>query len=324
MTLGLETLGFKDFLSVGELSRDATLSLFQTAAAAKAHPRAYAQALAGKAVVMLFEKPSLRTRVSFEIGIARLGGHALYFDHSKERIGERESVFDYAKNLERWCDAVVARTYSHEVLEQLGAFARVPIVNALSDEFHPCQALADLFTLQERIGPLAGRRLAYVGDGNNVCSSLILLAATMGMHVSVVSPDGYAPPSEVLADVRERAANSGGSLTLATDPVKVRGHDAVYTDAWTSMGWEAEAQKRRKVFAGYQVDTDMMECAGPEALFMHCLPAHRGEEVTDEVIDSPRSIVFDQAENRMHAQNALLMHLLCAQGAETSSHRTTK
>lgn len=310
MMIDTLTLASKDLLTVAELSAAEVGAIYRTASAFKRRPAEFAGALAGKSVVMLFEKPSLRTRVSFEIGIAKLGGHALYYDHSKERIGERESIYDYARNLERWCDAIVVRTYSHEALEQLAGFSRVPVVNALSDDFHPCQALADLFTLQERCGALAGKRLAYVGDGNNVCSSLILLASALGVHITVIAPDGYAPPTEILDQVRARAEASGGSLTLTSDPMKVRGHDAVYTDAWTSMGWEAEAQKRRKVFAGYQVDADMMACAGPGAFFMHCLPAHRGEEVTDEVMDSPRSIVFDQAENRMHAQNGLLIHML--------------
>jgi ornithine carbamoyltransferase len=315
MTAGIVNLSSKDLLTVAELSAVEVGAVYRTAAAFKGSPADFARALAGKSVVMLFEKPSLRTRVSFEIGIAKLGGHALYYDHSKERIGERESIYDYAKNLERWCDAIVVRTYSHEALEQLAGFSRVPVVNALSDDFHPCQALADLFTLQERCGKLAGKRLAYVGDGNNVCSSLILLASALGVHVTVIAPEGYAPPTEILDLVRTRAEASGASLTLTADPMRVRGHDAVYTDAWTSMGWEAEAQKRRKIFAGYRVDSDMMACAGPGALFMHCLPAHRGEEVTDEVMDSPRSIVFDQAENRMHVQNGLLIHLL--------AHRST-
>lgn len=310
MTTTIGRLGFEDYLTAGEPTAAEVAALYATARRVKDSPAAFAGALGGLSVIMIFEKPSLRTRVSFEAGIARLGGHAMYFDHSKERIGERESVYDYAKNLERWVGAIVARTYSHQVLEQLAEFARVPIINALSDEFHPCQALADLFTLSERLGPLSGKRLAYVGDGNNVCCSLLTLSATLGLHVTLVAPEGYEPPEAVLDDVRRRAAASGGSLRLTADPLQVRGHDAVYTDAWTSMGWEAEAQQRRRDFAGYQVDSDMMACAGPGALFMHCLPAHRGEEVTDEVVDSPRSIVFDQAENRLHAQNALLLHLL--------------
>ncbi|MDX2115796.1 MAG: ornithine carbamoyltransferase [Planctomycetota bacterium] len=303
-------LGFKDFLTVGELDGPRFETLAQLAASCKRDRARHATALAGRSVVMLFEKPSLRTRVSFEVGIAKLGGHALYYDHSKERIGERESVHDYARNLERWADAVVARTFSHEVLEELAGYSRVPVINALSDEYHPCQALADLFTLREHVGPLAGRRLAFVGDGNNVCASLIILAATLGMRVTVIGPEGYEPAPRVLETARARAASSGGTLQLSADPAAVRGADAVYTDAWTSMGWEAEAQHRRKVFAPYQVTPSLMALAGDGARFMHCLPAHRGEEVTDEVIDSPRSIVFDQAENRMHVQNALLIALL--------------
>jgi ornithine carbamoyltransferase len=303
----------KDFLTAAELDAASANDLIARAIAAKSAPpggESARGALAGRAVVMMFEKPSLRTRVSFEIGIARLGGHALYYDHSKERIGERESVHDYARNLERWCDAIIARTFSHQVLEDLGRFARVPVVNALSDEFHPCQALADVMTLREHAGPLAGKRLAFVGDGNNVCASLMLLAGAMGMHVAVIGPEGYAPRDAVVRLARSRAEAAGGSITLSSDPAMVRGASAVYTDAWTSMGWEAQAQQRRRDFARYQVNADLMRLAGERTLFMHCLPAHRGEEVTDEVMDSPRSVVFDQAENRMHAQNALLVTLI--------------
>ncbi len=307
-----KSLGFKDFLTASELSAAAASSLFASASAFKREPGRFASALAGKSVVMLFEKPSLRTRVTFEIGIARMGGHALFYDHSKERVGERESVHDYAKNLERWCDAIVARTFSHEVVEGLAKHARVPVINALSDEFHPCQALADVFSLHERLGDLRGKRLAYVGDGNNVCASLTILAATMGMHVVVVGPEGYEPADSAVKIARAKVAESGGpgAVTLSHDPAAVKGAAAVYTDAWTSMGWEAEAQERRRVFGPYQVNGEMMARAGDAALFMHCLPAHRGEEVTDEVIDSTRSIVFDQAENRMHAQNALMVGLM--------------
>lgn len=306
----MTTLATKDLLTAAELPASEVLGLFNAASVLKANPARYAAALAGKAIIMLFEKPSLRTRVSFEVGIARLGAHPVYFDHSKERIGERESVFDYARNLERWCDAIVARTYSHPVLEQLAGFSRIPVINALSDEFHPCQALADLFTLHERLGNLAGRRFAFIGDGNNVCASLAVLAPALGVHMTIISPQGYELSEPVLEAARRRAAEGGGSITTTRNPASVAGADAVYTDAWTSMGWEAEAQERRKVFGRYQVDSALMSKASPSALFMHCLPAHRGEEVTDEVIDSPQSIVFDQAENRMHAQNALLLHLL--------------
>ncbi|HBS28167.1 MAG TPA: ornithine carbamoyltransferase [Phycisphaerales bacterium] len=308
----LSPLSFRDALTGGEVTREDARAMFATAASFKRGPAGCREVLRGRSVVLVFEKPSLRTRLSFEVGVAKLGGHAVYYGMTTERIGERESVHDYARNLERWVDAIVARTYSHEVIEQMAQFARVPVINALSDEFHPCQALADLFTLQEHAGPLAGRRLAYIGDGNNVCCSLVLLATTLGLRVTVITPEGFEPPEEVRALASSAAANSGGAFTVTSDPGAVRGSDAVYTDAWTSMGFEHEAQRRRRVFEPYQVNAQLMATAGPDTLFMHCLPAHRGEEVTDEVIDSPRSIVFDQAENRMHVQNALLAHLLCA------------
>lgn len=300
----------KDILTISELGAEDVAAIFETAAGVKREPGAYAGALAGRCAVMIFEKPSLRTRLSFEVGIARLGGHAVFYDHARERIGERESVHDYARNLERWVDAIIARTFSHEILEQLAGYSTVPVINALSDDYHPCQALADLFTLGERVGCLRGKRLAYVGDGNNVCHSLMLLASTLGLRMTVISPEGFGPSPGVLAEARALAGDSGGEVELSCDPGAVAGHDAVYTDAWTSMGREHEAQQRRATFTPYRVDADLMAMAGPDACFMHCLPAHRGEEVTDEVIDSERSIVFDQAENRMHAQNALLLHLL--------------
>lgn len=308
-----------DLLTCGELSFDQVMDIYRTAGQLKERPASFAQSLAGKSAVMLFEKPSLRTRVSFEVGIAKLGGHALFYDHAFERIGERESVHDYARNLERWADVLIARTYSHSVLEDLSRFACVPVINALSDDYHPCQALADLFTLGEKIGPLAGRSLAYIGDGNNVCNSLLLLGATLGLRLTVISPSGFSPPQVVQEQVERAASASGATLTITSDPAAVAGHDAVYTDAWTSMGHEHEAQMRRQTFASYQVNAELMARAssnGRAALFMHCLPAHRGEEVTDEVIDSAQSIVFDQAENRMHVQNALLVHLLAAGGPD--------
>lgn len=304
------SLRAKDILSVAELSSVEAQTLFATAAAMKADPGSFRRALDGRAAVMIFEKPSLRTRLSFEVGIARLGGHAVFYDHARERIGERESVHDYARNLERWVDVIIARTFSHQIIEQLGAFARVPVVNALSDDFHPCQALADLFTLREHIGPLEGRRLAFIGDGNNVCHSLILLGAALGLRLTIISPGGFGPRADILELARTLAHSAGGNIELSTDPRAVAGHDAVYTDAWTSMGQEHAAQQRRMTFTPYRVDAHLMALAGPAALFMHCLPAHRGEEVTDDVIDSPSSIVFDQAENRMHVQNALLVALL--------------
>lgn len=313
MTIDQPMLTGRSVLTVGELDRTEVEAIFATARALKEDYAPYSGALRGKAAVMLFEKPSLRTRVSFEIGLAKLGGYGLFYDHAFERIGERESIHDYARNLERWADVIIARTYSHLVLEQMAEFARVPVVNALSDDFHPCQALADLFTLEEKIGPLEGRSLAYIGDGNNVCNSLVLLGATLGMKVSVISPSGFEPPANVIDTFEKLSTASGATLMIETDPQAVAGHDAIYTDAWTSMGHEHEAQQRRTTFLPYQVNAELMNAAannGTGALFMHCLPAHRGEEVTDEVIDSASSIVFDQAENRMHAQNGLLLHLL--------------
>ncbi len=314
-TVALATNGI---LTGGELPREHVSSIWDLASELKRGYQPFARRLAGKSAVMLFEKPSLRTRVSFEIGIAKLGGYGLFFDHAFERIGERETVHDYARNLERWADVIIARTYSHMVLEQLAQYSRVPVVNALSDDFHPCQAFADLFTLREKLGGLEGRRLAYIGDGNNVCNSLILLGSIVGLRLTVVSPSGFEPPARVLESAREASVISGATLDIASDPGAVAGHDAIYTDAWTSMGQEHEWQLRKQKFNDYQVNAELMDRAttnGTAPLFMHCLPAHRGEEVTDEVIDSPNSIVFDQAENRMHAQNALLMHLLPAGAA---------
>ena len=319
---GVQPLSFKDLLTASELTAAEAQLLYATVASIKREPARYASALAGKAAVMLFEKPSLRTRVSFEIGISKLGGSALFYDHAFERIGERESVHDYARNLERWADVIIARTYSHAVIEQFAAYSSVPVINALSDDFHPCQALADLYTLQEKIGPLAGRSLAYIGDGNNVCHSLILLGATLGLNITVVSPSGFAPREDVLSLVQRACAKSGSTMTVESTPEAIAGHDAVYTDVWTSMGHEHEAQARRQTFLPFRVTSELMElsgsggASGSPALFMHCIPAHRGEEVTDEVIDSPNSIVFDQAENRMHVQNALLLHMLTSDKPE--------
>ena len=303
-------LSCADFLTIGQLSASEINSIFEIAAAYKAEPREFADALAGKTAVLLFEKESLRTKLSFEIGLTRLGAKPFYHDHQKFRIGERESVSDYGKNLERWTDCIIARVYGHGVLEELAAACSVPIVNALSDKFHPCQALTDLFTLSEHIGALAGQRIAYVGDGNNVCHSLMLGAAQLGMHITVIAPEGYQPEEEIIDSAGRLGAGSGASLTITPELDAIADHAAVYTDAWVSMGFEAEAARRHVALAGYQVTPRLMAKAGADALFMHCLPAHRGFEVAPEVIDSPRSIVFDQAENRLHVQNAILLHLL--------------
>jgi ornithine carbamoyltransferase len=274
-----------------------------------------ANALDGRHVALLFDKPSLRTRTTFEIAIRELGGHVVSLQPDVA-LGRREPVADVARNLERWVDAVVIRTFSQQVLQEFAQSAkRLHVVNALTDEEHPCQAIADFLTLQERLGPLRGRTIAYVGDGNNVAASLAHAAARLGVHLHVASPDGYQLPHTVVQQATH-AARFGARLRLFTDAADaVVGADAVYTDTWTSMGQEAEADVRRRIFASYQVNEDLMSIARPDALFMHCLPAHRGEEVTDDVFESPASLVFDQAENRLHGQKALLLMLLAPTAA---------
>jgi ornithine carbamoyltransferase len=269
-----------------------------------------ANALDGRHVALLFDKPSLRTRTTFEIAVRELGGDVVPVQPDVA-LGRREPVADVARNLERWVDAVVVRTFSQQVLQELAdAATRLHIVNALTDEEHPCQALADFLTLQERLGPLRGRTIAYVGDGNNVATSLAHAAAMLGVHLHVASPDGYQLPHSVVQQATG-VARFGARLRLFTDAADaVVGADAVYTDTWTSMGQEEQADERRRAFAAYQVNDDLMSLARPGALFMHCLPAHRGEEVTHEVFESSASVVFDQAENRLHGQKALLLMLL--------------
>jgi ornithine carbamoyltransferase len=266
--------------------------------------------LTDRTVALLFEKPSLRTRVTFDEGITRLGGHAIYLGPEEVGIGRRETATDVGQNLSRWVDAIVSRTFAHATLLELAAAASVPVVNALSDREHPCQALADMLTLRQHLGETRGRTLAFVGDGNNVCHSLLLAGALGGMHLRVATPAGYEPDPQVVAAAVQTAQDLGGSVELLTLPADaVHGADAIYTDAWTSMGAEAEADLRRLRFAGFRVDAALLANA-PDALVMHCLPAHRGEEITDEVLDGPRSVVLDQAENRLYVQQALLVELL--------------
>jgi ornithine carbamoyltransferase len=266
--------------------------------------------LAGRQVALLFEKPSLRTRATFDVGVAALGGHALYLGPDEVGIGRRETAADVGRNLSRWVDAIVLRTFAHETLVELAEAASVPVVNALTDHEHPCQALADLLTLRQHLGRLRGRTLTFLGDGNNVCHSLLLTGALAGMRVRVATPPGYEPDAAVVRDAARIAHGVGGAVELSTEPrAAVRGADAVYTDAWTSMGAEAEADLRRLRFAGFRVDATLLADA-PNALVMHCLPAHRGEEISDEALDGPQSVVLDQAENRLYVQQALLMDLL--------------
>ncbi|MCD6291196.1 MAG: ornithine carbamoyltransferase [Anaerolineae bacterium] len=267
--------------------------------------------LRGKTLGLLFQKPSLRTRVSFEMGMIHLGGHAIYLSPQEVRLGERESVPDVARVLSRYVDGIMARVFDHAHVEQLAAYSRVPVINGLSDYAHPCQALTDVFTIWEKKGRLRGIRLAYVGDGNNVARSLAFAAALTGIEMVAASPSGYALAEETVGRARSLASLGGGSLTLVEDPVEaVTGADVIYTDVWTSMGQEAEAEQRRRVFPPYQVNAELVAHARPDAIVMHCLPAHRGEEITDEVADGPQSVLFDQAENRLHAQKALLVWLM--------------
>ena len=297
----------KDLLTGAEWSPADSRELLQRTADIKARPSRFASVLRGKHIALIFEKPSLRTRVTFEVGIQSMGGDVVFLDHTQARLGERESIPDVARNLECWVQGIVARVYEQRVLEEMAASINIPVVNALSDKFHPCQALADYFTLEEKFGSLKGLKLAYVGDGNNVCHSLLILAARLGVNLRIATPANYAPAPDVLADAKRVAKETRARIELFTDPTgAVAGAQAVYTDSWTSMGFEAEEKVRRNVFKAYQVNRKLMEQAAPGAFFMHCLPAHRGAEVTDEVLDGPTSIVLKQSENRMYVQKAIL------------------
>jgi ornithine carbamoyltransferase len=298
-----------DLLTGAEWSPAHTRELLQLSADVKARPVRYASTLSGKFIALIFEKPSLRTRVTFEVGIQSMGGSVVFLDHTQASasLGARESIADVARNLERWVQGIVARVYHQRVLEEMAANANIPVINALSDKFHPCQALADFFTLEEKFGALRGFKLAYVGDGNNVCNSLIYLAARLGVHLRIATPAEYAPSPEVVADGKRVARESKAKIEVMTDPHEaVSGAMAVYTDSWTSMGFEAEEKVRSAVFQQYQVNAELMALAAPDAVFMHCLPAHRGREVTPEVLDGPQSVVLDQSENRMYVQKAIL------------------
>jgi ornithine carbamoyltransferase len=303
-----EKLGVHDLVSEVELTRGDVELIFRTAQEVKAVPQRFARALAGKQLALIFEKPSLRTRVTFEVGMTSMGGFAVYLDHAKPRLGERESIPDVARNLERWVDGIVARTFSQSAVAELAANASIPVINALTDLLHPCQALADFFTLTERFATAKGLKMAFIGDGNNVCHSLMLIAAKCGARVTVATPEGFEPNPQMVDLAR---AVSPNAVQVVRDPYQaVEGAHAVYTDVWASMGQEHFAHVRSQVFTPYRVTDDLMAAADPSAVFMHCLPAHRGGEVTDSVMDSPRSIVFDQAENRLHVQKALLLLLL--------------
>jgi ornithine carbamoyltransferase len=301
----------KDFLSIRDLSLYEFSQMLDLAAEIKKHPRKFRQALEGKILAMIFQKPSLRTRMTFEAGMLQLGGEAIYLAPSDIQMGSRESAYDIGKNLERWVDGIMIRTFGHRIAVDLARSTRIPVINALTDLSHPCQGMADFFTLREHKGGLAGLKLAYVGDGNNVCHSLLLAAARGGTKMAVGTPAGYEPNPEIVRAAREDGKGTGFEAVVTNDPEEaVRDADAVYTDVWASMGQEAEKQKRAGIFAPFQVNSKLMSHAKKDAVFMHCLPAHRGEEVTDEVIDSPNSIVYDQAENRLHIQKVILNLLM--------------
>jgi ornithine carbamoyltransferase len=303
------------FLSVADLDPAQITDVLARAVALKAGsaPGAGVMPLAGRSVALMFQKPSLRTRVSFEVGISRLGATPVVLVGEEVGLGSREVPRDVARTLDRYVDAIVARVFDHSLLEDLAAASRVPVINALSDAEHPCQALADLMALAERWGSidaLAGRQLAYVGDGNNVAASLLLAGASVGLHVRIASPEGYELDPRIVHRARHIAEETGARIELTTDPVEaVRGADAVYTDVWASMGQEEQAERRREVFRPYAVTRQLLE-GSPDALVMHCLPAHRGDEITSEVLDGPRSIVFDQAGDRLWVQMALLLRLM--------------
>ena len=297
-----------DLLRDLDLTNDELVYLLDLARDVKQSPADYARALDNQSIALLFEKPSLRTRLTFELAIAQLGGSSVFVDGP---IGLREPLKDVARNLDRWVNGIVARVFSQETVDGLAQWSRVPVINALSDAFHPCQALADVLTIREHFGALPGLKVAFVGDGNNVAQSLMLTTLRLGMDFALACPPGYLPNPDVVADAEGLAAVSGASLTITHDTAEAAGGaHVIYTDVWASMGQEQEAVERKRAFKDYQVNEELFGAARPDAVFMHCLPAKRGEEVTDGVMESPRSVVFDEAENRLHAQKALLLMLL--------------
>jgi ornithine carbamoyltransferase len=304
----LPKIAASDFTRDLDISQDELFALLDLTQQLKSNPGRFAKALASRYITLLFEKPSLRTRFTFELAIKQLGGDAVL---SVGPIGDREPLKDVARNFDRWTNAIVARTFSQNTIDDLAHWSSVPVINALSDRFHPCQALADVFTLQERFGDVRGLKLAFVGDGNNVAHSLMLSSLRLGMNFSLATPVGYEPDAEIVAQAEALAAVAGGQLVITHNASEaVSGAQAVYTDVWTSMGQEHEKEQRLAEFAPYQVNAALFEQAAPEAIFLHCLPAKRGEEVVDDVIESSQSAVFDQAENRLHVQKALLLMLL--------------
>ena len=301
----------KDFLTVRDFTAQEILDTFEIAKKMKANPLDYSDALKGKTLALIFEKPSLRTRTSFDIGIQQLGGYSLYLSPAEINLGKRESVYDVTKVLDRMVQGIMIRTFAHQIVLDMGEYASIPIINGLTDYTHPCQAMADFLTIHEHKGDLKGLKLCYLGDGNNVTHSLMFIAARLGVNMTVAGPMGYEPNVVAYNQAVEDGKETGAKIELFTDPVEaIKDADVVYTDTWASMGQEEEAAMRRRIFMPYQVNDELMSHAKKDALFMHCLPAHRNEEVTDSVIDSPQSVVFDEAENRLHAQKAVMYQLM--------------
>ncbi len=301
----------KDFLSLREVGAHDLEMLFKLAEKMKKRPEAFLGKLKGKSLALLFQKPSIRTRVSFQVGISELGGSSVYMDPQELPLGERESIKDVARVLSRYCDLVVARTYHHSDVEEFARHASVPVINGLSDLYHPCQTLADLFTIREKFKTLEKMNIAYIGDGNNVLNSLLYGASKVGANLAIATPRGYEPSEEILKDIKLIAKESGSKVTLSNNPfTAIKNAHAIYTDVWVSMGQEKQRDQRLKDFQPFQVNAAIIGKAPKDAIVMHCLPAHRGEEITDDVIESPRSAIFDQAENRLHTQKALMYILL--------------
>jgi ornithine carbamoyltransferase len=309
-----------DLISLKDLSASQWKQLLRVSEEVKRRPGNFRQMLPGKSVVLVFEKPSLRTRLTFELGVKQLGGEAVYLDYQEGHLGGREALNDVAKNLERWFDCIVARTFAHDTVLGLAEHAGVPVINALTDEEHPCQALADIFTLLEKWGSLEGKKIAFVGDGNNVCASLMHGAALSGMSFVAVTPASHKPHERAAEDFKSLSISDPANYQWTDSLEGVKGVDAVYTDTWVSMGQEEEARERARIFMPYQVTPQVMAAAGPQACFMHCLPAHRNQEVTDAVMDSPMSLIYEQAENRLHVQKALMLTLLAPRDIERYLH----
>jgi ornithine carbamoyltransferase len=300
----------KDLLTISEMSQEQMREIFDLTDQLKKTPNKFAAALKGKSLALIFEKPSNRTYVSFQVGMFELGGNSIYLGPEQIKLGVRESIHDVAKTLSRYVDGIMLRTFGHEKVLEMAKHAGVSVINGLSDLAHPCQALADVYTIKEKFGKFKGVTLAYIGDGNNVCNSLMFCCAKVGLNITIATPAGYEPDKSMVEGAREAAQMSGSQIAIFTDPkITVREADVIYTDVWTSMGQEQEAEKRKRDFKDFQVNTALVLRAKKGCLIMHCLPAHRGEEI-DEVIDSPHSIVFDQAENRLHVQKAILIKLL--------------